>query len=113
MYTVSVRQGELYYLRMLLLHVRGALSFEDLRTYEGIVYPTFKEAAAARQLLADDTEWDSTLKEAGATKMPPQIRQMFALICVFCEPKNAILLWRKHKDTMMEDFTYRRGLDET
>ena len=32
--------GDAFYLRMLLMVVRGALSYEDVRTYEGIVYNT-------------------------------------------------------------------------
>ncbi|HEV7738464.1 MAG TPA: helitron helicase-like domain-containing protein, partial [Chlamydiales bacterium] len=43
--------GERYYLRTLLHIVRGPKSFEDLRTYEGNVYGTFKGACQARGLL--------------------------------------------------------------
>jgi hypothetical protein len=34
--------------------VKGAMSYKDLRTYNGIVYQTFKEACVARGLLKDD-----------------------------------------------------------
>lgn len=44
-YSISPRQGELFFLRVLLLHVRGAQSFEDLRSYNGVVFDTFKEAS--------------------------------------------------------------------
>ena len=33
--------GDAFYLRLLLMVIRGALSYEDVRTYEGIVYNTF------------------------------------------------------------------------
>ena len=56
--------GELYYLRMLLMIVKGARSFEDLRTYAGRLYHTFKEACAARGLLGDDNEWYIAFDEA-------------------------------------------------
>ncbi|CAG8760999.1 12855_t:CDS:2, partial [Rhizophagus irregularis] len=36
--------GEKYYLRMLLNVVRGSISFENIRTVNGIFYHTFKEA---------------------------------------------------------------------
>ena len=42
---------------MLLMIVKGARSFEDLRTYVGHLYHTFKEACASRGLLGDDNEW--------------------------------------------------------
>ncbi|KAL4101110.1 hypothetical protein QTP88_021130 [Uroleucon formosanum] len=54
MYHVSPSDSERYYLRLLLLHVIGAKSFEDIRTYNGITFPTFKEAAKHRNLLSDD-----------------------------------------------------------
>lgn len=36
LFTVSFREPEQYYLRLLLLHVKGAVSFEDLRTVGGV-----------------------------------------------------------------------------
>lgn len=47
--------GETFYLRMLLMVVKGAKSYEDVRTYEGTVYSTFTEACQARGLIGDDT----------------------------------------------------------
>ena len=45
-------EGERYYLRVLLNHVRGPTSYEYLRTVEGIVYPTFREAAEKKEVLS-------------------------------------------------------------
>ena len=42
MYFVHFTAGEQYYLRMLLSIVCGATSFENLRTVDGIFYPSFK-----------------------------------------------------------------------
>jgi hypothetical protein len=41
MYSVSPRDQERFFLRLLLLHVRGARSFEDLRTVDGTIYESF------------------------------------------------------------------------
>ena len=41
MYTVGVKDEERFYLRILLLHVRGATSFESLRTVDGVVQDSF------------------------------------------------------------------------
>nr|XP_047144617.1 uncharacterized protein LOC124818131 [Hydra vulgaris] len=87
MYKVSPI-GEIFYLRMLLLHVRGAVSFEDLRTVNGTVFNTFREACSQLGLLQDDAEWRNTLTEAAATRLPNQIRQMFSIILTFCEPDD-------------------------
>jgi hypothetical protein len=56
--------GELYYLPMLLTVVKGASSFEDLRTTGSILHPTFKDACQALGLLGDDNMWREALKEA-------------------------------------------------
>jgi hypothetical protein len=56
--------GELYYLCMLLTVVKGATSFENLRTTGSILHPTFKDACQALGLLGDDNEWREALKEA-------------------------------------------------
>ena len=59
MFTSGIRDIERYCLRMLLHNVRGASSFECLRTVEGVERATFKGAATAMGLLADDAEWDN------------------------------------------------------
>lgn len=57
-------------MRLLLLHVRGATSFKDLRTVEEFVYPTLLEAARALDLIDTDEEWDKCLEEASQYKFP-------------------------------------------
>jgi hypothetical protein len=50
-YYVHPSVGERYYLRMLLLIIKGAETYEALRTYNNITYSTFKEACNACGLL--------------------------------------------------------------
>ncbi|XP_043474034.1 uncharacterized protein LOC122506104 [Leptopilina heterotoma] len=103
MYFVSPKDIERYFLRILLLYVRGAKSFEDIRTYEGIKYNTFAEAARARNLMVDDNEWDNCLTEAVSMKFPKELCRLFAYICVFGLPVNAVDLWKKYKEHMIFD----------
>ncbi|XP_065318836.1 uncharacterized protein LOC135926834 [Gordionus sp. m RMFG-2023] len=56
MYSVHPNSGERFFLRLLLLHVCGATSFDYLKTINGILMSTFKEAAIKRNLLSDDKE---------------------------------------------------------
>ncbi|WOH08400.1 hypothetical protein DCAR_0727840 [Daucus carota subsp. sativus] len=44
---VHATAGDLLFLRMLLMRRKGVFSFEDIRTIDGIMYPTFKEACGA------------------------------------------------------------------
>ena len=64
MYYCSPTAGERFYLRLLLTAVRGATSFEHLRTVAGTLYPTFQAACVALGLLEDDREWIDCLTEA-------------------------------------------------
>jgi hypothetical protein len=52
-------EGERYYRRVLLNHMAGATSFDDLRTVDGVTLPTFREAAERKGLI----EADNTLNE--------------------------------------------------
>nr|XP_047144013.1 ATP-dependent DNA helicase pif1-like [Hydra vulgaris] len=107
MYKVSPT-GDLIFLRLLLLQAKGAKSWEDLRTVNGIVLETFREACVFNGLLQDDTEWQNTLSEAVLTRMPKQIRQLFSIILTFCEPDDPLHLWNSYKAFMMEDFNHRQ-----
>ena len=108
MYAVTPKDRERLYLRMLLLHVREATSFNQLKTYEGVRHETFEGACRARGLLIDDTEWDRTLAEAITT--PRQVRELFVTILGSCEPSNPVQLWEDYKSHMSEDFVFHHDL---
>ncbi|XP_077977577.1 uncharacterized protein LOC144433142 [Glandiceps talaboti] len=65
LYQANPTEGERFYLRLLLHHVPGCKSFEDIRTLpDGTVCLTFQEAALKRGLLQDDQERIECLAEA-------------------------------------------------
>jgi hypothetical protein len=47
---------------MLLNVIKGATSYEDLRSIGGVLHPTFKDACQALGLLGDDNEWREALR---------------------------------------------------
>uniref|UniRef100_A0A914VBN9 ATP-dependent DNA helicase n=1 Tax=Plectus sambesii TaxID=2011161 RepID=A0A914VBN9_9BILA len=94
-----------YFLRVLLAHVPGAQSDEELRTVEGQVCATHREAALLRGLLEDNMEWAACLSEAARLQMPAQLRQLFVTILVFSEPSDPRALWEARKTDLCEDFT--------
>jgi len=73
-------EGECYYLRILLNHVAGATSYEDLRTIGGVIQPSFREAAEKRGLIEEDSSLDECLSEAALYQMPSSLRRLFATI---------------------------------
>ena len=56
-YTVNPCQGECFYLRLLLHHIRGPQSFAHLRTVEGNLYSSFREACLRLGLFEDDNQY--------------------------------------------------------
>ena len=79
-------KGERYYLRVLLNHVTGKTSFEDLLTVDGVVCGSFREAAERLGLIEADNTLDECLNEAEQWAMPCSLRRLFATILVHCEP---------------------------
>lgn len=104
LYVVSPKDIELFHLRLLLLHVRGPQSFDDLRRYDSINHLTFVDACHARGIASNDSEWRECLNEAKETKSPRQLRQLFGFICGLNVPANASALWDEFKMFMSEDF---------
>lgn len=84
---------ERYFLRILLCYRRGPTSFKDLRTIEGVEHDTYKGAARAAGYMEDDTEWHHCMQEATSSGMPSQLRLLFAVILVYCEPSEPARLW--------------------
>jgi hypothetical protein len=106
-YSVNPGEGERYYLRLLLHHVIGPTSFNSLKTVNGIVYNSYKEAAIKRGLLEDDTEWFNCLQEASLVGSPNQIRMIFSTIIALCGPSNPLYLWNQFYETFSEDIKYQ------
>ncbi|XP_027770897.1 ATP-dependent DNA helicase PIF1-like [Solanum pennellii] len=103
------REGERYYERLLLNHVRGPLSFNDLLTVNGKQCQTFKEAAKERGLLESDNSISECMREAVVFKMPFALRSLFATILVHCNPTDIRKLWDTYYEDMSEDFSRLYG----
>lgn len=82
-------------MRIWLCYRRGAKSFEDLRTVSGVLYDTYIDAELASVYLDDDSEWHRCMSEASTSGMPSQLRVLFAVILVYCEPGDTTRLWRE------------------
>jgi len=107
--TANPREGEMYYERLLLNHVRGPLSFNDLLTVNDKQCQTFKEAAKERGLLESDNSISECLSEAVVFKMPSALRSLFATILVHCNPTDIRKLWDTYYEDMSEDFNRQYG----
>jgi hypothetical protein len=56
------------------------------------------------QILSDDTQWENCILDAATFQMPYQLREFFAMICVFGPPTNPKLLWDTYRGVFLEDY---------
>ncbi|XP_043211412.1 uncharacterized protein LOC122375900, partial [Amphibalanus amphitrite] len=108
-YTTTPRAGEVFFLRLLLHSVRGPRSYEHLRTVDGRVCATMREACSALGLLEDGAHWARALEEASVTRFAGGLRFLFALILIegeaTCDP---MALWMRFADALSEDIARRQ-----
>ncbi|XP_039772144.1 uncharacterized protein LOC120640381 [Panicum virgatum] len=107
LYYVHPSVGERYYLCMLLMVVKGAQSYDDLKTYNGSLHPTFKAARAARGLLGSDQEWYNAFDEAATWATSSQLRQLFVTMLMFCEVADEYAFFKKVWRTLADDIQYQ------
>jgi hypothetical protein len=82
---------ELYYTRLLLNVQVGCTSFEDIRTVDGQVFDSYREACGALGLLANDREFIDAIAEMDLICSESYVRRMFArllLCCSLTDPRN-------------------------
>ena len=109
-YTISPKQGDCYYLRLLLLSVKGPTSFDMLRMLDGTTYPSYRQACIARGLLEDDNMHRSTLQEAAISESPHSLRNLFAILLTQTSPSNPLELWQQFATELSEDFVHQQNV---
>ncbi|CAN0903848.1 hypothetical protein LINGRAHAP2_LOCUS22760 [Linum grandiflorum] len=71
--SVPPQANDVFYLRLLLTKIPGALTFEDLCTVNGILYNDYRQACQALGLLATDDEWSEVMAKVSRWGMAPLI----------------------------------------
>ncbi|KAL8134562.1 hypothetical protein AgCh_009544 [Apium graveolens] len=105
---VHSSSGELIYLRMLLLRIKVAVSFDDLKTVHDHIHKSFYEACAALGLLQNDQQWHKAIAENSYTSMPPQLRAIFVNIVVYSPISHPRSLWDTRWGCMSDDIVLVR-----
>jgi hypothetical protein len=108
---VAAQRTEPFYLRMLLQHVRGPRNYEHLRTVNGQLYDTFKEACVALQLLKDDAYLVNCLQEAANSRVPAALRKFFAHLIIYCDVTDSTTLFNRFQNDLCADLL-NRGMSE-
>ncbi|CAL1359594.1 unnamed protein product [Linum trigynum] len=103
--------GDAVYMRMLLTKVRGAMSFEHLRTVDGKLYRSYKKACQKLGLLSTDEEWKLVMEDVCRWGQPSLIRATFTSMLMFCEITYPLSLFNKFWEQMADDIVYRARRD--
>ena len=99
-----INEPERYALRTLLLYRKGATSYADLKTVDGVLYHSNKSALIALGFAADDNEYYNAMDEVILAETNIQkIRELFAMIIMHCNIADPLKMWNKYKNDMTED----------
>lgn len=104
---VQPTAGERFYLRTLLMVVKGPKSFEDLKSVNGSICETFHEACLRRGLLEDDREWNICLQDAAEIQTGSQLRHLFTTLLLFCTPSEPHVLWQTFRAKICDDLRHK------
>ena len=80
--------------------------YRVIKTYENVVYPTFKDASFARGLLDDDHEYISAIKEAATWAFGRSLRKLFVTMLLCGSLKQPDIVWKETALLLAEDMLY-------
>ena len=78
-----------------------------MRTVNGVVLDTFKQACVANGLVNDIQVWHQIMLEAVDNIMPCQMRNTFAYLLAFPSVMDTMQLWEEFRDRLCEDYMHR------
>ena len=111
MYYCNPFAGERYYLRLLLTVVRGPSSYENLRTINDVLHPTFQAACVARGLLEDDKEWIQCFEEVTLFASGDSLRTLFVTALTNgVGLADSTLIWNRFAEKFCDDLPHRLRL---
>ncbi|CAH9063416.1 unnamed protein product [Cuscuta europaea] len=101
--------GECWYLRILLNKAKGCQSFEDVRTVDGVVYPTYKDACHALGIIDDDQEFVEALEEVNKWGTASYLRTLFATFLLIKNLHSPLHVWTNCWKLLADDFLHGPG----
>ncbi|CAL9225762.1 unnamed protein product [Arabidopsis halleri] len=106
--------GEDYYLRILLNKVEAPKSFDEIKTYNGVVYKRFQDTCYAMGLLDDDKEYIDAIKEASFWATGFYLRKLFVIMLLSASVADPLKVWNESWLLLSEDLVVseRRNRDD-
>ena len=100
---VCITAGEIWYLRLLLLH-RAPISFNDTRTINGTVYPSFQAAAVAANLVTDLTVARECFDQSIGLSTPQALRGLFITLTINGYPTLSFYNDERYRRLLLQDW---------
>ncbi|XP_052619879.1 uncharacterized protein LOC111900667 [Lactuca sativa] len=105
-HSVSPKLGEAYFLRILLNKVKGPKSFDEIRTVNGQLCSSFKDACYNLGLLDDDKEFIDAIKEASLSGSGFYLRFLFATMLLSNSLCNPEIVWQNTWEYLSDGILY-------
>ncbi|CAH1415436.1 unnamed protein product [Lactuca virosa] len=105
-HSVSRKLGEAYFLRILLNKVKGPKSFEEIRTVNGEICSSFKDACYNLGLLDDDKEYIDAIKEASLSGSGYYLRFLFATMLLSNSLSKPESVWENTWEYLSDGILY-------
>ncbi|KAK9724458.1 hypothetical protein RND81_05G073600 [Saponaria officinalis] len=105
--------GELYFMRIMLNHIKGPKCFEDIRTVNGVVYPTYREICYAIGIIGDDKEYIDAIVEASFWGSGCYLRNLFSTLLLSGTLSMPSIVWDKTWHLLSDDILDKQHLQLT
>ncbi|XP_076884406.1 uncharacterized protein LOC143533534 [Bidens hawaiensis] len=107
-HSISSVASKGYYLRILLNKVRGPTKFEDIRTVNGNILPTFRDACYELGLLDNDNEYIECIVEASNAGTGFYLRNLFCTMLTCGSLSRPEIVWDKTWNYLAEDIIHKQ-----
>ncbi|KAK3224806.1 hypothetical protein Dsin_004668 [Dipteronia sinensis] len=97
--------GEDFYIRISINFQKG---YEDIRTINGVEYPSFKDACYCLGLLDDDNEYIDGIKEASFWGFAHYIRRLFANLLLSNSMSRLEFVWESFWKLLSDDILHHQ-----